>query len=137
MKKLTKVKQVAALPLRTKRGVTQVMLITSRDTGRWVIPKGWPEKDLSDAETAALEAWEEAGLRGEISAKPVGSFEYIKLHPKLNRLAKVFVYLLQVTETADDWPEQEQRERRWFTPEDAALKVNERGLAKLIRRRAA
>ncbi|MEL6372540.1 MAG: NUDIX hydrolase, partial [Pseudomonadota bacterium] len=45
MKKLTKVKQVAALPLRTKRGVTQVMLITSRDTGRWVIPKGWPEKD--------------------------------------------------------------------------------------------
>ncbi len=71
--------QYAALPYRiTKPGVLEFMLITSRGTGRWIIPKGWPMKGRKPPKAAAREAFEEAGLRGEIGGKAVGSFTYEK-----------------------------------------------------------
>ena len=66
--------QVGALIVRRRRGSCEVMLITSRDTGRWIVPKGWPMRGKPDDEAAAQEAFEEAGVEGEISRDPVGSF---------------------------------------------------------------
>ena len=66
-------KQYAALPWRYSGGVREVCLISSRETGRWVIPKGWPIKGLTPPQTAAREAYEEAGLGGMMSTKPIGA----------------------------------------------------------------
>lgn len=109
------------------------MLVTSRDTGRWVLPKGWPMKGLTGAETAAREAFEEAGLRGKVKGKPLGSYGYPK------RLAcgdcvpvTVRLYRLDVTRELDDWPERGQRTRRWCSPAEAATMVAEADLAALL-----
>jgi 8-oxo-dGTP pyrophosphatase MutT (NUDIX family) len=70
---MTLPKQVAALPLRKKRDKTlEVLLVSSRDTGRWVIPKGWPSKRMSDSAAAAREAKQEAGVTGKISKRIYG-----------------------------------------------------------------
>jgi 8-oxo-dGTP pyrophosphatase MutT (NUDIX family) len=66
------------LPWRIRKGEVQVCLVTSRGTGRWILPKGWPEKDLSHAEAAAREAWEEAGLKGSADPEPCGEFDALK-----------------------------------------------------------
>ncbi len=72
------VKQYAALPVRRMGGKLEVLLVSSRETRRWVIPKGWPMAGLSDAESAAREAFEEAGVEGKVAGKPIGSFAYDK-----------------------------------------------------------
>ena len=71
--------QYAALPFRRKTNSrTQVMLVTSRETGRWIIPKGWPKKRKAPHASAALEALEEAGVVGEVGRDPIGSYSYKK-----------------------------------------------------------
>lgn len=125
--------QVAALPWRVVDGKVEVMLITSRDTGRWVLPKGWPERRETFAEAAAREAAEEAGISGGMTPHPVGSFVYDKVrHPEPDERCQVFVYPLQVDRIAGRWPERKQRERRWFAPDAAAAVVNEPDLSDLI-----
>ena len=109
------------------------MLITSRDTGRWIIPKGWPEKKLAPAELAAREAFEEAGLVGRTGERPFGSYRYEKrLRSGKSTLCNVDVYLFEVDEQLDDWPERGQRERQWMTPGKAAMLVSEAGLVELL-----
>lgn len=128
--------QAAALPFRfAEDGTPRVMLLTSRETHRWVIPKGWPIRGLKPREVAAREAFEEAGLIGTIIGKrPIGSFHYQKqLAPQHDILCEVRVYLLLVQEQLDDWPEKSERETRWFRPADAAELVDEGGLAEIIR----
>jgi 8-oxo-dGTP pyrophosphatase MutT (NUDIX family) len=134
MAKLQENIQFAALPFRTcEDGSSQVMLVTSRATHRWVIPKGWTIKGLKPPEVAAQEAFEEAGLVGRIVGKrPIGSFHYEKLMPRNTLLCEVRVFLLHVDHQLDDWPERRQRETRWFEPEEAAGLVMEKGLAKII-----
>src|SRR6185312_11225605 len=108
------------------RGATglMVMLVTSRDTGRWVLPKGWPKKRLSGSELAGLEAFEEAGLLGMVAKKPIGLYRYTKrLRDRSEVECEVDVYLMRVSKELDDWPERGQRQRRWFTPTDAAAAV--------------
>lgn len=127
-------KQVAALPVRRgEDGSLEVLLVTSRETGRWVIPKGWPSKRLSDREAAAREARQEAGVIGTIKNKPIGAFRYRKVEPEGTRLLAVTVYLLKVEREKKRWPEQDQRKRTWFTAEAAARRVREPSLRKLIR----
>jgi 8-oxo-dGTP pyrophosphatase MutT (NUDIX family) len=128
--------QLAALPCRlTGDGTRQIMLLTSRDTGRWVIPKGWPIKGLKPREVAEREAYEEAGLRGRVAGKkPVGTFHYAKQLPAEALLCQVRVYLLWVHEQLIDWPEKSERQTRWFDAADAADLVDEGGLAEIIRR---
>ena len=129
-------RQVAALPYRTsEQGHVEVMLITSRDTKRWVIPKGNPVKGLKPHEAAAEEAFEEAGLSGIGCPAALGTFHYEKrLSGGGVRLTKVHVFPLAVTRQADSWPELDERECRWFSLTDAAEAVNEPELKIMIAR---
>lgn len=128
-------RQYAALPWRrAKGGQIEVLLITSRETRRWVIPKGWPIKGLDPPASAAQEALEEAGITGAVWAEPVGGYGYDK-RLKDGRLQPVAVdvFPLAVEQELADWPEKGQREKRWFPSAEAAALVVEPQLAELIR----
>jgi 8-oxo-dGTP pyrophosphatase MutT (NUDIX family) len=113
--------QIAALPLRVYQSAPQVMLITSRETGGWIIPKGWPHKGLAPRAVAAREAYEEAGVRGKIRKRPFGTYRYEKrLSPEEGMICQVTVFLLEVEQQLDDWPEKRDRERCWLAPAEAA-----------------
>lgn len=128
-------RQVAALPWRGEGETLRILLVSSRETRRWVIPKGWPMKDKSDFAAAAQEAYEEAGLDGVIAEQPVGEYEYLKrLKSGAARLVKVDVYPMQVTSSHRVWPEKGQRTLKWMTPIEAALAVHEPQLRDLIAR---
>jgi 8-oxo-dGTP pyrophosphatase MutT (NUDIX family) len=125
--------QVAALCWRKHRDQVQVLLITSRDTGRWVLPKGWPMSGCTAAETAAREAWEEAGVEGRITPEVLGLFGYDKvLAPGQAQPCMVSVYALRVAGLARRFPERKERRRKWFTAEKAARKVAEAELRNLL-----
>jgi 8-oxo-dGTP pyrophosphatase MutT (NUDIX family) len=113
--------QFAVLPWRISEGGTrQIMLLTSRGTRRWVIPKGWPIKGRKPAEAAAQEAYEEAGLIGHIVGKrPIGNFHYPKRLAQGEVLCQVRVFLFRVERQLDEWPEKSQRETRWSDDEEA------------------
>ena len=126
--------QVAALCWRKLDDRLRILLITSRDTGRWVLPKGWPMRNRTEAEAAAREAYEEAGLRGVVSPRPIGVYTYLKRLPK-GRVAPcvVRVYALEARQMLETFPETGQRRAKWFEPEKAAGRVAEHELADLIR----
>lgn len=126
-------RQLAALPYRVVEGRLFVLLVTSRETGRWVIPKGWPETGMKAPQVATMEAFEEAGIVGECAEKPIASFRYAKrMSPTKQRQCKVDVFLFVVHRELDEWPEKNQRKRQWMTPQEAAERVAERGLQKLL-----
>ncbi|MRX49675.1 NUDIX domain-containing protein [Paracoccus sp. S-4012] len=123
--------QVAALCVDPQR--RRVLLITSRGTGRWVVPKGWPMRGKSLPRTAMQEAWEEAGVEGVVGKAELGRFHYDKLHDNgLSLPVEVRVFPLTVTGLASRFPEADQRRREWFSALDAAAAVNEDGLSELI-----
>lgn len=126
--------QVAALPYRIDAdGRLRVMLITSRDTHRWVVPKGHPVSGLAAHEAAAQEAWEEAGLRGFPCAAPIGAYAYVKRRRVRGDVSvKVGVYPLAVVDQGEDWPERHQRVTRWFDLGAAAARVDEPELKTII-----
>jgi 8-oxo-dGTP pyrophosphatase MutT (NUDIX family) len=126
-------RQVAALPVRyNAAGSPEVLIVTSRETGRFIIPKGWPMKGRADPEAAAKEAREEAGLKGKIHRKPIGSYKYWKRFPDHFQLIKVDVYLLEVSEQLKIWAEKHSRSTAWLSPKSAALLVDEPMLVTLI-----
>ena len=129
---MTILKQVAALPVRATDDGIEILLVTSRDTGRWVLPKGWPSKHLSDAEAALREARQEAGVVGKIECEPIGSYRYRKIEKKNSRLVEVFVFLLPVMKEKKRKPEKVQRSRAWFDIETASARVREPTLKSLI-----
>jgi 8-oxo-dGTP pyrophosphatase MutT (NUDIX family) len=127
--------QYAALPFRRGADGTQVMLVTSRGTGRWVIPKGWPMKRKAPHAAAAREALEEAGVIGEVQANPLGSYSYEKrLKSGQGVVCEVEVFPLEVKRQQKSWPEKGTREIRWFSPAKAAAAVGEPKLRAIIRR---
>lgn len=135
--KLTRTeKQYAALCFRHVAGSedpVQLLLITSRDTGRWVIPKGWGDTKRKPHETALQEAWEEAGVIGRVRKKPFGYFTYLKkLDDNRNVTVVVQVHLLNVLHLEEEFPEKGQRVMRWFSPTAAATVVREPDLKCLI-----
>lgn len=126
-------RQYAALPWRVGERGIEVLLVTSRETRRWIIPKGWPMKDRTGPEAAAQEAFEEAGVRGAIAEAPLGVFTYMKrLADGSGRRCAVKVFALEVAESLDVWPEMTQRQRRWMPPAEAAAAVDEPQLKALI-----
>jgi 8-oxo-dGTP pyrophosphatase MutT (NUDIX family) len=128
-------RQLAALPYRWAAGGMEIALVTSRETGRWVAPKGWPMAGRTFWEAAAQEAREEAGLVGEIEQSPIGTYSYLKRRPGGRDVhCAVDVYPLQVAREEDDWPERRERQRRWFSAAEAADAVDEPELKALIRR---
>ncbi|MGE3745056.1 MAG: NUDIX hydrolase [Sphingomonadaceae bacterium] len=126
--------QFAALPIRKSRaGESELLLITSRDTGRWVIPRGWPIPGKSGADTATVEAYEEAGITGYTRKQSVGRYRYNKrvrggLIPR-----EVIVFPMRVDTQLEDWPERQQRRTSWFACVVAARLVHETGLAAIMR----
>ena len=126
--------QYAALPFRLSGDdAIEIMLITSRETRRWILPKGWPIKGLKPHETAACEAFEEAGLIGRIMKRAIGSFQYQKRLKEGNSVTcEVEVFPLEVRQQRETWPEQHQRDGRWFSLPDAAALVEELDLSKTI-----
>ena len=125
--------QLAALPYRQVEGRLEVLLVTSRETRRWIIPKGWVEKGTKPHDMAAREAFEEAGVRGKVGKYPHGSYRYEKrLTAKRSVECEVTVFLLEVEQELDDWPEKGERERRWLSPSQAALDISESGLVAML-----
>lgn len=128
--------QVAALCFEPTNG--NVLLITSRGTGRWITPKGWPMEGRSLGEAAQQEAWEEAGVQGVLHDDPIGAYHYDKQQDRGFAVpVDVRVFRIDVTGLAKDFPERDQRERRWFAPAEAATLVAESGLRKILLQLAA
>lgn len=126
--------QYGAIPFRLKDGGVEVMLLTSRETKRWVVPKGWPMKSRKPHAAAAREAYEEGGLVGEIGRLPIGSYTYDKrLKSRDTVPCRVELFPFEVRRQLKRWPEKGEREVRWFSPEEAAEAVDEQDLGTLIR----
>jgi 8-oxo-dGTP pyrophosphatase MutT (NUDIX family) len=119
------VRQAAAIPV--KEG--QVCLVTSSSGKRWVVPKGCLEPGMTAGELALQEAWEEAGLVGVLQPEPVGSY----LYEKYGNVHHVTVFVMQVTEAADDWPERALRQRSWIDLDEALSRIEEASLRDLLR----
>ena len=130
--------QYGALPYRKNSDArTEVMLVTSRETHRWIIPKGWPHKGQTPHRSAAREAYEEAGVVGRVRRVSVGSFSYEKrLTTGSIAVCTVHVFALEVRRQARKWPEQHERKFKWLSPGQAAKAVKDPVLGKIIRRLA-
>ena len=127
--------QYAALPWRRAEGVIEFLLITTRNTGRWIVPKGWPLTGRTPAECAAQEALEEAGLIGKVAAEPLGWFHYDKLRKSGEVVAcKVQVYPMEVARQRRSWAEKTARQTHWCTLDEALSRVGEPGLRQLIQK---
>lgn len=121
------------MPWRPTPAGVEVLLITSRETKRWVVPRGNVIRGLEPHMSAAQEAWEEAGIRGRTAPESLGLYHYRK-RLRFGRAvqAEVHLFPLEVTEELEDWPERKERERRWFDPSAAADAVDEPELKRLI-----
>lgn len=125
--------QIAALPFKIDEdGNVLVMLVTSRETRRLTLPKGWRMKGKSDRQAAAIEAQQEAGVKGRILKRSPGSYRYWKRLPKAFVRVEVTIYLLAVEEEEKRWKEKVERSRAWLSLEDAAVLVDEPELATLL-----
>ena len=131
----TSARQVAALPLtRDSKGRLRVLMVTSRDTGRWVMPKGWEMRGREPWKAAEIEAMEEAGVAGRIAREPIGSFTYAKrLDDGTELPTTVTLYPMMVTKLKRRWKERDERKRRWFSPKGAARAVDEPDLEAVLR----
>lgn len=118
--KARSVQQVAVLPFVKMASDVRVLLVTTRDRGDWILPKGWPASGLSLAAAAALEAIEEAGAVGAIDDTPIGTYSYRKrMDAGYTVPCHVFVYPMLVREHRLDWPEQDERRVRWCSLQEA------------------
>jgi phosphohistidine phosphatase len=120
-------RQSAVIPFRRGPSGLEILLINTRKGRRWIVPKGIVEPDLSEAESAAREAYEEAGVNGRVLPGPIGSYEY----GKWGGTCRVAVYAMEVEQELDDWPE-DFRQRQWLGPAEAADRVSEAELERLI-----
>jgi 8-oxo-dGTP pyrophosphatase MutT (NUDIX family) len=128
--------QAGVIAYRNEDGQRQVLLITSRDTHRWIVPKGNIERGKTAREAAAIEAFEEAGLDGTIASEiPIGFYTYFKRRrDQTTYPVSVEVYLMQVERQRKKWPEKGKRELCWLTIEDAIAKIEEPGVVPLLKR---
>ena len=127
--------QYAALPWRIVDGALEVLLITTRNTRRWIVPKGWPIAEYTPQACAAFEAMEEAGVAGVVEAEAFGTFHYDKLRKSGEVLAcKVYVYPIKVTRRRRQWPEKRARDCEWCSVEEAISRIKETGLRRLIKK---
>lgn len=128
--------QVGALVWRpaSNRYGFEILLITSLGTGRWIIPKGWQKRDKSARQSAAEEAWEEAGINGVVSEAEIGRFDYDKHERDGTRVLTVRVFELAFSDSSKAYPEKDRRRRIWLDPGKAAAMVQEKDLRWLIRR---
>lgn len=126
--------QAAVIAYRIRCGRVQVLLMTSRDTGRWIIPKGNIKPGTTPSKAAEQEAFEEAGVRGTITGStPLGMYTYSKkLVSGGARTATVEVYLLQVKKQVKEWPEKRERKLAWVSAKKAVNLIEEPGVVPLL-----
>ncbi len=134
MARRTIAEQSAVLAWRRRKRGVRILLVTSLETRRWVLPKGNVEDGLTPRESALREAFEEAGIEGDAAGRRIGAYLYRKDDSKGGGLRRVAVFPMQVTRVLDDWPEKDRRRREWMSPEDAAAAVAEKKLARIIAR---
>ncbi|MDX1743402.1 MAG: NUDIX hydrolase [Ruegeria sp.] len=127
--------QIAALPMRwDKSGNLRVLMVTSRDTGRWVVPKGWLVDSKKPWRTAEIEALEEAGAIGAVSKRPISHFFYDKRYEdKSDVRCRVTLFPMVVEKLKRRWKEKDERTRDWFSPDQAAQLVEEQDLSHFLR----
>lgn len=127
--------QYGVIPYRLRKDQVEIMLITSRNARRWVIPKGWPIGRKPPRDVARIEALEEAGLEGKLGKQPVGFFHYRKrLASGAAVLCRVEVFALAVRRQRKTWLESHERTRQWFATDRAIELVRETELKELIAR---
>ncbi|SFK51469.1 NUDIX hydrolase [Shimia haliotis] len=127
--------QFAALPYRLRKGKPEILLITSRGTKQWLLPKGWPMENLKPHKAAAQEAWEEAGVTGKPSKHCVGIYTYRKSRgAHRGKKFTVLVFPLEVANSTGKFPERGQRQRKWLSPKKAAKRIVMPELAKIVRK---
>lgn len=124
--------QFAALCYRIKDEKVQICLITSRRSGRWIVPKGWPMNGETPTDAAATEAFEEAGVKGKIHSRPAGVFSYYKVRSEDELPCIAIVYPLRVKKVLSNWPEKKERQRKWLSRKKAAALVDDPELAAII-----
>lgn len=122
-------RQSAVIPYREGAAGLEILLITSRKSKRWIVPKGVVELHLSATASAAKEALEEAGVRGEVISEPLGSYRY----DKWGGTCTVEVFPLRVEREESDWPERTFRTRRWLPAHEAAEIVDDEPVARMIK----
>lgn len=111
----------------------EVLVISSRDTGRWVVPKGWPMKKKKPHEAAAIEAWEEAGVRGAVHKTAVGRYTYLKFLDDGDVVPTIVdLFQIEVTVQKETFKEKGQRQLAWVEPDEAARRVRELELKSLL-----
>jgi 8-oxo-dGTP pyrophosphatase MutT (NUDIX family) len=120
------IRQAAAIPIKDDK----ICLVTSSSGKRWVVPKGMIDRGMNASETALQEAWEEAGLVGVLGPAPVGSYVY----DKWGNTCHVTVFVMRVTEAAEDWPERGVRERSWLSIRQALGRIDDEGLREVVRK---
>jgi len=126
--------QFAALCYRIRDKKPQILLITSRGSHRWIIPKGWPMDGKTPGESALQEAWEEAGVRGRVIERCLGLYSYSKVvAPKKGLPCVAMIYPVKVKSLKRNYPEVGQRQRKWFSPKKAAARVEEPELAQILK----
>ncbi|MEM9583470.1 MAG: NUDIX hydrolase [Pseudomonadota bacterium] len=126
--------QFAALCYRVHKDETQILLITSRERGRWIIPKGWPVEGATPAEAATAEAFEEAGVEGKSFNICLGLYSYTKIMSGTDNLpCAVSVFPVKVKKLLETYPEAKERKRKWFSQKKAAAQVREPELRKIIK----
>ncbi|HEX5184859.1 MAG TPA: NUDIX hydrolase [Allosphingosinicella sp.] len=128
------IRQYGVIPYRSGAdGGVEILLITSRETRRWIVPRGNAIAGLAPPRSAAREAYEEAGIDGPVGTEVIGLYRYDKRRPDGSiDEAEVLLFEMRVVRMLDAWPEQGERERRWFAWRDAAAAVTEADLAALI-----
>jgi 8-oxo-dGTP pyrophosphatase MutT (NUDIX family) len=126
------VTQSAVIAYRRHFWQLKIVLVTSMNTQRWVLPKGNIETGLSPSESAAKEALEEAGVEGIVAVESIGTYQYTKVNQKGGGNRRVAVYPMAVTSLLSDWPERNVRQRKWMTVERAAAAVAEPELKELL-----
>ena len=114
--------QSAVIPFRMNKNIPEILLITSQSGKRWIIPKGFVEPNLSPAESAVKEAYEEAGVKGTVYSKRLGSYDY----EKWGGICSVVVFPMKVEQELQNWPERMWRERKWVTIKQASDILDDR-----------
>lgn len=123
--------QVAALCWR-KAPSLEILVITSLRTRRWILPKGWQVPGLSLAQSAAREALEEAGITGSVTKAPIGHYHYLKEKSSGGLPCRVDVFALQMRGQRRSWAEKGSRECAWLPPGEAAARIQEPGLRRIV-----
>lgn len=123
--------QFAGLCFRVRKGKVQILLVTSRRTKRWIVPKGWPMDGKTPGNSALQEAWEEGGVNGRVVGDCLGVYSYAKDVTDLTCLA--MLYPIEVKSLSKKFPESQERRRIWVSRKKASRLVNEPELSRLIR----